>query len=103
MSSRCDVKKCNVFNEDTTHYTVDWGDVRYYCEEHWDLINLFFSKVGAHSCNGCTRNHHAETDTSYRGVSTVKCHGKYWELCKMHLKIYEDCIDYFNNLELPED
>lgn len=102
MPSRCDITNCSELNYVTANYTADWGDIRYFCDEHWEIIRLFFSKVAAKECNGCKRNHHAETEISYFKEQTVKYMNKYWDLCKVHLATYEDALNYFN-LESPED
>lgn len=103
MSCGCAIQKCKKQNDNTANFTKDWGNVRYYCDEHWDLLRQFFMKVGAHACDGCIRNHHAETDSSYFRESTVKFCEKYWDLCGLHIRVYEDAIDYFNIQQLPED
>lgn len=101
MTSLCTIKECNSINDNTSHYTADWGAVRYYCDEHWNLMRLFFTKIGGLRCDLCERNHHAETNMDYFKESTVKYCGKYWNMCDTHLNIYEDAIDYF--LPLTED
>lgn len=103
MPTACAISNCANINYDTSKYTSDWGEVRYYCDEHWRLVSKFFSRVAGGNCSECKRNHHAETNSVYSDESTVKYDNRHWDLCNGHLKTYEDAIDYFASYHTPED
>jgi len=94
MPAECAANECSSKNDNTAHYSKDWGGVRYYCVDCWPNAMAFFTQVSR--CKECVINHHAAYDPDTRTKHTVKFLGKFYELCAEHLGVYDEAVDYFN-------
>lgn len=90
--TKCSYFECKTPNVDTAQLTVDVYDVRWYCDEHWELVSFLFNSVVSKcmKTNGCTRNNKVEFMLEVSSIVTVKYCGKYFDLCSKHNDIYEE-------------
>jgi len=98
----CHHGSCGKANTVLAHYVVDDDGIRYFCEEHWGDVMLFFADVA--SCFFCKRNHHAEYDKAEIKYGDVKFSGRWWSLCIRHRLEYDEMIcDFMGGLHLATD
>jgi hypothetical protein len=87
----CDFDDCSSISEDTNLTVRDNDGIRSLCAEHWRTLNRLFEKVS--ECYrkdfGCWRNHGADLYPNERSEYSIKYLDKYWELCDIHLQVYE--------------
>jgi hypothetical protein len=95
MSAPCDFDNCKQLNIDTALVTKDSLGYRLFCDDHWKLINLLFSR-GVTGCvrekASCFRNHSADLYESFREQNSIKFDGRWYNLCSHHLGIYENIL-----------
>lgn len=87
----CDFDDCRNRNRDTGYIIRDSSGIKVLCEEHWKVINRLFEMVSKCSrCDhGCWRNHGADLYPDNRTNSSIKHMDKYWELCSIHIQLYQ--------------
>lgn len=74
--------------------TNDRFGIHWFCEEHWKLVSFIFKVVAecARKKDGCKRNHLADFDKYDRYLNTIRHMDKFWDLCDVHLGIYDEVI-----------
>ena len=78
----CHFDVCSHENIELGFVVVDYNGARFFCDEHWDWVCVFFNLVRL--CGGCARNYGADYYTEERFFSSAKFAGKWWDLCGSH-------------------
>jgi hypothetical protein len=90
--TKCSYFECKKSNTITAFLTVDAYNVRWYCEEHWQILSFLFNSVVLKCIKAgkCSRNYKREFDPDSKTITTVKFCSKYFDLCSKHNDIYEE-------------
>lgn len=98
----CDFDECKTVSEDTNFTVRDNSGIKSLCSEHWRVMNKYFEKVSecARKEFGCWRNHGADLYPNERTEFSIRHMDKYWEVCDIHIQIYERVMAVW--LTLPD-
>lgn len=81
---------CKRRSTETTHYVVDRGGIRCFCNEHWTDVCVFMR--GVRLCINCLRNHRADHYEEERGLVGIKFEGRWWDLCLNHFSAHDGAM-----------
>ena len=95
----CHWGTCNGTNSETSFYTADFYDIRYFCNVHWVYVTRLMNSIRA--CSKCYRNHNAEFYSDAIEIFSVKFDNKWWDLCGEHITEYDNRM--CSPMDLTED